>query len=164
MTDEFVGRSEAELTSWLASNGIDVARYGTGASKPISFLLQEILEGESVLTVAAGAARRRVSVVNVILRNASGQALYEAQQILPTGVVRPRGLPLSEKMLPGEAWREAVVRGIAEELGPAVPPGAEVVIDEATYRKEEEQKESQSYPGLKTTVRLGEGKGGRAVV
>jgi len=151
---EFTGRSETELAAWLGSKGIDTSLYGKGTSKPVQFLLQEISDGESVLTAEASGigVRRRVSVVNVSLRNSRGMRLYEAQQVLPTGVVRSRGLPLSEKMLPGESWCEAAVRGVTEELGPILPGGVEVVVDEATYNKEEEIKQSQSYPGLETTV------------
>jgi hypothetical protein len=47
-------------------------------------------------------------------------------QVLPNGSRRTRGLPLSEKLLPGERWQEAVVRGIVEELGPVLPEDPQV--------------------------------------
>ncbi len=47
-------------------------------------------------------------------------------QVLPNGSRRPRGLPLSEKLLPGERWQEAVVRGVVEELGPVLPANPQV--------------------------------------
>ena len=47
-------------------------------------------------------------------------------QVLPNGSRRPRGLPLSEKLLPGERWQEAVVRGVVEELGPVLPENPQV--------------------------------------
>jgi len=47
-------------------------------------------------------------------------------QILPNGNRRTRGLPLSEKLLPGERWQEAVVRGVVEELGPVLPSDPQV--------------------------------------
>lgn len=47
-------------------------------------------------------------------------------QVLPNGSRRPRGLPLSEKLLPGERWQEAVVRGVVEELGPVLPTNPQV--------------------------------------
>lgn len=47
-------------------------------------------------------------------------------QVLPNGARRARGLPLSEKLLPGEAWQAAVVRGVVEELGPVLPPEPQV--------------------------------------
>lgn len=49
-------------------------------------------------------------------------------QVLPNGNRRVRGLPLSEKLLPGEAWQEAVVRGVVEELGPILPPNPQASV------------------------------------
>lgn len=51
------------------------------------------------------------------------QVLTEAKQQLPDGRVRSRGIPLSEKLLPGEDWREAALRAVAEELGSALQEG-----------------------------------------
>lgn len=65
-------------------------------------------------------------MLNVLLKNAAGQTLYEAEQVLPNGSRRARGLPLSEKLLPGERWQEAVVRGVVEELGPVLPAQPQV--------------------------------------
>ena len=41
-------------------------------------------------------------MLNVLLQNSQGQILYEDEQVLPNGARRARGLPLSEKLLPGE--------------------------------------------------------------
>jgi hypothetical protein len=49
--------------------------------------------------------------------------LTEARQWLPDGRERERGLPLSEKLLAGEGWREGAVRAVAEELGSALADG-----------------------------------------
>lgn len=51
----------------------------------------------------------------------NSQVLTEAKQQLPDGRTRSRGLPVSEKLLPGEGWREAALRAVAEELGSALP-------------------------------------------
>jgi hypothetical protein len=45
-----------------------------------------------------GKALRIVSVLNIFVRNDAGKILFEEKQILPTGVVRERDLPLSEKL------------------------------------------------------------------
>lgn len=168
---QFQGTTVPELEAWLQQHGVNTSLYGVGASKPLELLLEEVAVGETILSALAGTAsssflssssssssspgspQRTVSVVNVRIRNSTGQTLYEATQILPTGIGRPRNLPLSEKMLPSESWREAATRGIDEELGSILPPKAEVVLDESTYMKTEEMKESQSYPGLQTNVR-----------
>lgn len=41
----------------------------------------------------------------------------EASQQLPDGRIRHRNLPLSEKLLAGESWQDAVPRAVQEELG-----------------------------------------------
>lgn len=74
-----------------------------------------------MLTVDGGRPLRVVSVVNALVTNAAGQTLIEKHQVMPSGAVRERGKPLGEKMLPGESWREGVLRGIREELGPVLP-------------------------------------------
>ena len=150
---QFQGTSVADLQAWLHSLGVNTSVYGVGASKPLELLLEEVQEGETILSSFLGSPRRTVSVVNVRIRNSKGQSLYEAGQILPTGTKRPRNLPLSEKMLPGEAWQAAAKRGVQEELGVILPRGAGVTLYEDTYERTEETKESQSYPGLQTEVR-----------
>ncbi len=45
----------------------------------------------------------------------------EAQQRLPDGRVRVRRLPLSEKLIGCEGWREGAVRAVREELGSILP-------------------------------------------
>lgn len=52
-----------------------------------------------------------------------GQVLMEAKQVLPSGVERSRGLPLSEKLHAGEDWYGAVGRAVREELGSVLGPG-----------------------------------------
>ena len=83
----------------------------------------QVREGETSLSMADGRLLRRVTVLNVLIRDSQGRSLIEHQQVLPTGSVRTRDLPLSEKLLPGESWRDAVVRAVAEELGEVLPPG-----------------------------------------
>lgn len=56
----------------------------------------------------------------------AAQVLQEEYQILPNGVQRARGVPLSEKMKAGEAWQDAVLRAVKEELGSVLPSEPEV--------------------------------------
>lgn len=140
-----------ELGTWLSTHGkIDTAEYGKGAAKSLQLLLDEVKEGETILTLDPqnNVPVRLVAVVNVMLKNDNGQTLIEAFQGLPTGVVRERGLPLSEKMLPNENWKEAAVRAVMEELGPVLKDNALIQVDEDSYELLEEEKQSQSYPGL----------------
>lgn len=117
----------ASLESWLRSKGIATELYGKGAAKSLSDLLEECRSGECVLDVdAAGRALRHVTVASVWLCDVSGRVLVEVAQQLPGGQRRERRLPLSEKMLPSEHWRDATLRGIREELGSALSVQAQV--------------------------------------
>ena len=73
-------------------------------------------------------ALRLVSVLNVLVGNAAGQTLIEAEQVLPNGRRRRRAMPLAEKMLPGERWQAAVLRACREELGPVLPADPQVCV------------------------------------
>ncbi|KAL4424892.1 hypothetical protein ABPG77_002115 [Micractinium sp. CCAP 211/92] len=147
----FAGASAEELAEWLSGNGIAISSYGQGSAKSVAQLWEEVEAGETQLFMDTGRPLREVSVLNVLLRNSKGQTLYEAEQVLPNGARRRRGLPLSEKLLPGERWQEAAVRGVLEELGPVLPQEPQaggVEVDEASMEESVETKESQSYPGL----------------
>jgi hypothetical protein len=61
--------------------------------------------------------------------------LEEEFQVRPNGSIRRRGLPLSEKLLPSEDWRNGVERAIREELGTVLPDGPlQFEIDDSRYR------------------------------
>ncbi|KAL4852717.1 hypothetical protein ACK3TF_006206 [Chlorella vulgaris] len=144
----FAGSSAQELAAWLSSGGIALDAYGKGPAKSLEQLWAEVEEGETQLFLQGGRPLREVSVLTVILQNSKGQTLYEAEQVLPNGSRRTRGLPLSEKLLPGERWQDAAVRGVVEELGPVLPEQPVVEVDEQSMIETVESKESQSYPGL----------------
>lgn len=145
----FQGGSTEDLQAWLKNQRVDTSTWGQGAAKPVFMLWQEVQEGETSLAMVDGRLLRRVTVLNVLIRDSQGRSLIEHQQVLPTGSVRTRDLPLSEKLLPDESWRDAVARAVAEELGEVLPPGGpQIEVDDATYLLETETKESQSYPGV----------------
>ena len=54
------------------------------------------------------------------------QVLFEEEQILPDGRSRKRNVALSEKLIGGEDWRQAVDRAVQEELGSILPMGYKV--------------------------------------
>jgi len=149
----FQGQSAAELEQWLVSGGIDTSLYGRGAAKSVEELFEEVELGESVLHAVEGDCCRVVSVLNVFIQNSNGQVLMEEKQVRPNGEERYRGLPLSEKLKGGEAWRPAVQRAICEELGSILPesPKIEVLLD--TYTEAVEVNTSASYPGLESEYR-----------
>ncbi|GBF89803.1 hypothetical protein Rsub_02973 [Raphidocelis subcapitata] len=150
--------SAGELDAWLAAHGVPTGQFGMGQAKTVEELHDEVQRGESALRLAAGAPVREVSVLNLLLeRGRGGQVLVEASQTRPDGRVRVRGLlPLSEKMVAGEGWREAAVRGVGEELGSVLAAGweAQLALFEDSLEVVRTELTSPSYPGLRTVYTL----------
>lgn len=163
------------------ARGVPVDAYGAGGAKSVADLFEEVALGESALGVCAadGRPERRVSVVSldIVADDDDGadadaaaidggaprprrprRVLREVRQRLPDGRERARGLPLSEKMRPGERWQDAALRGVEEELGGApLPPRWRDAfkLDEASYTCTERVLEaSPSYPGLRSLYSL----------
>lgn len=71
-------------------------------------------------------------------------------QEMADGRSRPRNRPLAEKMRPGENVEDACRRGVFEELGPEMGARNRVEIISESYDREEQERDSCSYPGLLT--------------
>jgi len=125
-------RDAEALRALLGAHGVATAAWGAGTSKSVEDLLEEIRQRETRLVLlppppAGGgppALLRLLTTLNVFVSAAGapdGRVLCEECQTLPDGRQRRRGLPLSEKMIAGEGWRDALRRAVAEELGTALP-------------------------------------------
>jgi len=125
-------RDAEALRALLGAHAVDTAGWGAGASKRVEDLLEEIRQRETRLVLlppapgagAPPALLRLLRTLNVFVSAAGaadGRVLCEECQTLPDGRQRRRGLPLSEKMIAGESWREALRRAVTEELGTALP-------------------------------------------
>ena len=146
---------EPTLRGWLKDRGINVDVYGTGNAKPVGRLLIELQEGECTLEEIRESNRpavvRRTASAWVMLR-CNGRCLIECHQVFADGRVRDRktkngrGLPVAEKLKPGESWEVAAMRGLREELG----VGSEAVRLHSFANMELETLESGSYPGIIT--------------
>ncbi|KAL3677800.1 hypothetical protein R1sor_020756 [Riccia sorocarpa] len=151
VTAEEIGSCE-NLARWLEERlGSSIlSQWGSGAAtKKVANLWCELMEGEISLEDSRP-PKRTAHVASVKIRNEQGHVLVEAYQQMADGRVRPRNRPLSEKMRPGEHVEEACLRGIYEELGCQMGARERVVIVPESYRREEEERESFSYPGLPT--------------
>lgn len=137
-----------EFMHWLTERGVDLSGWGRGKAKTAEALWQEIREGETALFDHP--VRRVVDTVVMIVRRGE-RVLVEAEQQLPDGRWRVRDWPPSEKLKRGEAYWEAAVRGIEEELQ---VPATQVQLHKESYRFLEVKKDSASYPTLPGVYRL----------
>lgn len=97
-------------------------------------------------------AGRLAHLINCSYKSCHVQVLHEAEQIFADGRRRRRGIPLSEKLLPGESAEEAARRGMIEELGSAITSTSILSVG-ATAAPETTTERSQSYPALRSQVR-----------
>lgn len=139
-------QTQAELAAWLASSGIDLSGWGSGAAKGLADLWHEYRTGETRFEDDPPA--RVVEVAQVIIRRGE-RVLIELAQEMADGRRRERLRPPSEKLLAGESPHNAAVRCLREELGLDVAPGELI-----SRGVEEWQSDSPSYPGLPTRYRL----------
>lgn len=112
------------LQQKLQNAGINTSKWGTGQAKTLAHLQKEIESGETMLvTKENGEILRRVVVggadIYYISPDAKTYRLKEEKQIFKDGRERRRDLgnAVSEKMKLDENPKDAMVRGIAEELG-----------------------------------------------
>ncbi|CAI7776511.1 unnamed protein product [Closterium sp. NIES-53] len=123
-------------------------------TKRVANLWQELVDGE-VCLVDSRPPLRKVSVASVHVRHArTGKVLLEAMQEMADGTVRSRNRPLSEKMRPAENPLDACRRGILEELGSDLGASHRVSVLADTLRRQVEERESFSYPGLRSQYEI----------
>lgn len=118
-------------------------------TKTVANLWLELAQGEISLEDAKPPIRT-VHVASIKITDGSGRMLLEAYQEMTDGTIRERNRPLSEKLKLGESVEDACLRGIREELGSGYGSVACVQMMQHSYRREVQQRESFSYPGLMT--------------
>ncbi|HEX6383033.1 MAG TPA: NUDIX domain-containing protein [Anaerolineae bacterium] len=132
------------LEKWLAQRGIDTSGWGTGGTKSVINLWNELQEGDVALQDTP--PLRVVHVVQVIIRR-QNSILIEAMQEFGDGSRRYRNQPPSEKVKTGEDYLDAALRCLREELG---VDERDVVFNLSSYKQVQVQADSPSYPGLPT--------------
>jgi hypothetical protein len=147
-----------KITQLLKEHGIDTSSWGHGDAKTTAHLAIELLSGESQLVESEnGEILRLVEVACGIIKyiDEAGKTfeLAEDRQEFSDGRVRRRehlkGTSISEKMSVGEEPKEALLRGINEELG--IEGGISIVGEPEVA---ERLRISQSFPGLKSQYRV----------
>ncbi len=143
--------SVESLSEQLESAGIDTSEWGTGQAKTLAHLAKEIEDKETVLIVDEdGELLRKVTVVGADVYHLSPDGkkyhLKEEKQVFNDGRERSRDLvqAVSEKIKEDEEPREAMIRGIQEELGVTGQILPEYI------KTKQRVLSSPSYPGLKS--------------
>jgi len=152
------------LRGILENAGISTAKWGsTTKTKPLSKLYDEIKKGETKLARLNGKIKRIVDsvVVKIYDNEQKAYLLYEISQHDESKEDDPspkyRGNnDMREKMNEGEDPREAVKRGIAEELGKKYSMNMRFFKGAPTIdidKVDPEEANSNSYPGLPAQYR-----------
>lgn len=140
-----------DLTNLLKQHDIPCDIWGTGKSKTINHLLDEIKNNESELKIISSNLIRFIEFVGIKIfyTDEEGQKwfLKEDRQEFKDGRTRRRNIPssVSEKMKSGEDPLISGIRGVREELG--------IKIYGHQLRKHRDLNYdggSLSYPGLET--------------
>lgn len=140
-----------ELTNFLKKHDVPCDMWGTGKSKTIEHLLNEIKEEECVLRETSTGLIRLIEFVGIKIfytdENNQKWFLKEDKQEFNDGRVRRRDIPssVSEKMKSGEDPLVSAIRGISEELGVKVEAHQLNKFRDLHY-----DGGSVSYPGLDT--------------
>jgi len=143
------GESLEELTNYLKKFNVPLEKYGTEGYKTVSHLLNEIKEGETVLTEKNDKLHRYVEFIGarVIYKDKNGDnwRLYETKQVFKDGRTRVRSnMPYSmaEKFKSGEDTRDGIIRGMKEELG------IDITKDQFVFFNKVEIENNEDYPGI----------------
>ena len=141
----------SELINLLKKYDIPVDLWGTGKSKTVNHLLNEIRNNECSLVENENSITRYIEFVGIKIyyEDESGQRfiLKEEKQEFNDGRIRRRNMPnsVSEKMKFGEDPLISSIRGIREELGVRVEGSQLNKYSDLNY-----DGGSVSYPGLDT--------------
>jgi hypothetical protein len=139
-----------KLKQKLNKYSIPIESWGTGKSKTINHLLDELENDECGLTETDGNIIREIEFVGIkIFYNSKDErwVLKEDRQEFNDGRIRRRNMPssVSEKMKFAEDPLNAAIRGIKEELGLNIKSTQLSKRRDLYYNGG-----SLSYPGLQT--------------
>lgn len=130
------------LGDWLHNNAIDTSQWGSGTTKSIANLWQELASGDSKLTPEP--PLRKVQVATLFVFQNQRQ-LIEAVQTFDDGRTRLRNRPPSEKMKRGESAESAALRCLREEVGCT---SKNILTPPRLLKTETIRRDSPSYPSL----------------
>jgi hypothetical protein len=146
-----IGLNEEALRQQLTKAGIDVSKYGTPGTKTLKEFSAELIKGEStLLQVGSGTPIRVVDVVVLIIKRKNGQEI-----LVQTKQTDPHGKEITLHRLPGAKRRpdENQFLSARRIIRRQLEMDENQVVFEETVKHIEEDKPSNTYPGLKTVYR-----------
>lgn len=133
----------------LTKHNINFSQWGKNGTKSVSKLFNELQTGDSKLIESNGTLLRESSSVwlNVSRNNIPLKVLREKRQLRNGKVIKVRSNehPVTEKIMNGETIRNAVIRGLKEELN----LNRNMYVIQNPSHTEQKIQNSVSYPGLK---------------
>jgi len=141
-----VGVEEEELHEFLQNNGVDVTKFGEGKMKAFS---DELVKGEAALVPKPDKTMQRVVDIVILKVMRGTEVLVETQEIIKGNSSTLNWLP-AVKRRPDENMYLAARRCLKSCLG--ISENA-VLFNTSTVLIAEEEKESQTFPGLPSLYR-----------
>lgn len=147
-----IGFSEEELLEFLQRNGVDVNQFGHGHAKTLKEFSTELIKGEaSIMLARDGRILRIVDVVLLhVVKQGVGDLLMELQEKHTDGTIHGLNRLPGAKRRPDENQFVAARRCLRKHLK---MDENYVDINQHDVRIIEEEKDSPSYPGIRTVYR-----------
>jgi len=145
-----IGLGEDALKEQLTQQGIDVGKFGKDNTRTLKEFSAELIKGEATLMQdGAGALSRVVDIVVLIIAKGAGEILVQTEQVFADGKSQKLDRLPGAKRRPDENHFLSARRILRRQLE---IDENQVELDTSVTNLEEE-KNSTSYPGLKTMYR-----------
>jgi hypothetical protein len=144
-----VGFDEEKLVELLQQSGVDTEKFGQGGAKTLEEFAIELTSGEASLEKQADSIMRIVDVVAVKLTRKGGAILVEASETKDGAGKALNRLPAVKRRSDENqflAAQRVLAKGLAMDDN-------EVILNPNDVMVGTEQKDSPSYPGIKTIYR-----------
>lgn len=147
-----IGMKVEELCKFLLSGNIDISKFGKSHTKSLKEFSQELVKGESSLMQdPSGRVLRIVDLVALkIIDDETGRILIQTGSVHTDGVVESKNQLPGHKRRPDENHFAPVKHLVVKELG--IEENC-VHIDSKDVKLIQEEKDSPSYPDLRTVYR-----------
>jgi hypothetical protein len=147
-----IGLEEDDLKKFLERNSVDTSTFGQGQAKTLKEISAELMKGEAhLMQDKQGVLIRVVDVVVIkLIHSVSGKILVQTEQAFPDGhKVEFKRLP-GAKRRPDENQFLTARRILKKQLK---IEENHVTLDAAGVQVAESEKDSQTFPGLRTVYR-----------